>query len=640
MWKVLEETPPQPSRRAKSEAADRLSVIAMRRGLKPDRLGAALRGDLDWIALKCLEKDRQRRYDTVGALALDLRHHLENRPVRARPPDGAYLLGRAIRRNRLAFALGAVSVTALLVGALVSSGFFLRERSARIQSEKLRREAELARDSATKARNSSEEMIAWILRDLRPGFMALGRLDLLESIGITVEGYYKGLPPGDHSAATQLRHCEILFLNANVLFQRNELHKAIKLYEEGLGIVERVVAEEPDNDLAARLHLAFVTTMGDALGGQGHPAECLVMRRRSVELARVLAAGAPSDSMKQRALCISLRKLGQVLMSDGQGDAARATMDECGALSARTCPGHLPFVLQIQGDWQREAGWHQTAIRTYRRAIAGFAKLEDEAPDNIHALRYGVQCHIAMARSLFRIGRKEDACDELTTARRISGRFRRIDPTNGDVMGDLASISHVSGMFHSQEGDDARAEADFREALGIFAGLSRKNPAFVAWHDALVRLSVSADELAAKPGVSRSARVLAADVHLTAGECRSLGRQMEHARAALIKARPFVEELMREAAEDAVCQELDRRLRALASQAGGQAAGDSESGFPNPRTGLLVQDLRHERGAQTVRFGEVRAEKRAAVVQEIVRYAIAGFVDEMVRHVAGFSGDF
>ncbi len=569
LWKVLEETPPQPSRRATSVAADRLSVIAMRRGLKPERLGAALRGDLDWIALKCLEKDRQRRYDTVGALVLDLRHHLEDRPVGARPPDLAYLLGRAIRRNRLAFSLGFISLAALLAGAGVSSAFFLQERSARIHSERLRREAELARDSATKARDSSEEMIAWILRDLRPGLMALGRLDLLEGIGITVEEHYQRLPPRNQSAATRLRHCEILFLNANVLFQRNQLHKAIKLYEEGLGIVERVVAEEPDNDLAARLHLAFVTTLGDALGGQGGAAECLAMRRRSVELARVLAAGEPASSIKQRGLCISLRKLAQVLMSDGQGDAARATMDECVAWSARTCPEHLPFALQIQADWQRQAGWHQTAIRTYRRAIAGFAKLEDEAPDNIHTLRYGVQCHIAMARSLFRLGRKEDARDELATARRISGRFRRIDPTNGDVLGDLGSISHVSGMFHAQEGNDARAETDFREALEIFAGLSRTNPAFVAWHDALVRLSVSAEELAAKPGASRSARVLAADVHLTAGECRSLGRQMEHVRAAVAKAKPFVEELMREAAADAVCHELDRRLRALAYKAGG-----------------------------------------------------------------------
>ena len=73
-----------------------------------------LRGDLDWIVMRCLEKDRARRYDTASALAADIGRHLTHEPVQARPPSAAYRLGKTIRRNRLFFL-----ATTAIVGALV-----------------------------------------------------------------------------------------------------------------------------------------------------------------------------------------------------------------------------------------------------------------------------------------------------------------------------------------------------------------------------------------------------------------------------------------------------------------------------------------------------------------------------------------
>jgi len=62
-----------------------------------------LRGDLDWIAMKCLEKDRTRRYETANGLAADLKRHLNNEPVVARPPSAGYRFQKAFRRNKLVF---------------------------------------------------------------------------------------------------------------------------------------------------------------------------------------------------------------------------------------------------------------------------------------------------------------------------------------------------------------------------------------------------------------------------------------------------------------------------------------------------------------------------------------------------------
>jgi len=91
----------------------------------------ALRGDLDWIVLKCLEKDRNRRYETANGLAADLRRFLEDEPVAARPPRAAYRFRKLVRRHRTASVAAALIALAVLLGGIVSGWALLRERTAR-----------------------------------------------------------------------------------------------------------------------------------------------------------------------------------------------------------------------------------------------------------------------------------------------------------------------------------------------------------------------------------------------------------------------------------------------------------------------------------------------------------------------------
>ena len=90
-----------------------------------------LRGDLDWIVLKCLEKDRTRRYATANALAMDIERYLHEETVLARPPSQLYRLQKLVRRNRMVFLFGAAAVAALLLGTIFSTLMFFRERDAR-----------------------------------------------------------------------------------------------------------------------------------------------------------------------------------------------------------------------------------------------------------------------------------------------------------------------------------------------------------------------------------------------------------------------------------------------------------------------------------------------------------------------------
>lgn len=91
-----------------------MSQVSAKRKVAPTRLPALIRGDLDWIVMKCLEKERQRRYETATSLATDVKRHLNDEPVLARPPSVAYRIGKMARRNRAAF----LTTTALLLGLL------------------------------------------------------------------------------------------------------------------------------------------------------------------------------------------------------------------------------------------------------------------------------------------------------------------------------------------------------------------------------------------------------------------------------------------------------------------------------------------------------------------------------------------
>ncbi|HEY0946180.1 MAG TPA: serine/threonine-protein kinase [Opitutaceae bacterium] len=128
---LREKEPPRPSVRFHELELAAQRTTAAARGTEASRLPLLLRGDLDWIVMKTLEKDRRRRYETANGLALDVRRHLDNEPVIARPASWAYRLKKWTRRNRVVFIAGSSVAAALLAGTTVSTWLFLKERDAR-----------------------------------------------------------------------------------------------------------------------------------------------------------------------------------------------------------------------------------------------------------------------------------------------------------------------------------------------------------------------------------------------------------------------------------------------------------------------------------------------------------------------------
>jgi WD40 repeat protein len=98
--------------------------------MEAPRLCALVRGDLDWIVMKCLEKDRARRYGTAIDLATDLKRHLDNEPVVARPPSRLYEFQKTVRRHKVVFAAATAVIAALAVAAVVSTWEAIRAKRA------------------------------------------------------------------------------------------------------------------------------------------------------------------------------------------------------------------------------------------------------------------------------------------------------------------------------------------------------------------------------------------------------------------------------------------------------------------------------------------------------------------------------
>jgi len=145
---IREKEPMRPSTRFATLKGEELTVTAKRRSADTSKLMRQIQGDLDWIVMKCLEKDRTRRYDSASGLAADLKRHLNNQPVVARPPSAVYRLQKAWRRNKLVYGSAAAITIALLLALILSGASYLRERKARMSEQAQRLEAEQQRRAA------------------------------------------------------------------------------------------------------------------------------------------------------------------------------------------------------------------------------------------------------------------------------------------------------------------------------------------------------------------------------------------------------------------------------------------------------------------------------------------------------------
>ena len=122
---IQEDEPSKPSTRLSSDAS--LPSLAALRQIEPKRLTALLRGELDWVVMKCLEKSRDRRYETANGLARDIQHYLADEPVEARPPSVGYRLSKFLHRHKGPVLAASLVLSTLIAGIIGTSWGMMRE---------------------------------------------------------------------------------------------------------------------------------------------------------------------------------------------------------------------------------------------------------------------------------------------------------------------------------------------------------------------------------------------------------------------------------------------------------------------------------------------------------------------------------
>jgi serine/threonine protein kinase len=147
---IREEEPPKPSTRLST--IEELPAIAARRNTEASRLGRLIKGDLDWIVMKALEKDRARRYETANSLADDIEHYLKDEPVQACPPSAAYRLRKFVRRNQGPVLSVLFVFVALIIGIVGTTFGLIRADAAYREEARQRQIAQDERDDKEIAR--------------------------------------------------------------------------------------------------------------------------------------------------------------------------------------------------------------------------------------------------------------------------------------------------------------------------------------------------------------------------------------------------------------------------------------------------------------------------------------------------------
>ncbi len=238
---ALRETEPaMPSNRFDTRD-DTMDTLAESRGGTPAMLRRELRGDLDWIVLKAIAKDRTRRYDGVSLLAADLQRHLAHEPVLARPPSTLYRISRFVRRNQLSVMAGAAVVLAMIVGTGAATIGLLRANAAERAATAA---VEVAEAEALRA-NEVSDFLVGLFEDVDP--------DNSRGMEVTAR---EVLDRGVQRIRTELEDQPVM--RARLLDTMGEVHKHLALYPRAESLMLEAVqarrsAGTPAVDLAGAL---------------------------------------------------------------------------------------------------------------------------------------------------------------------------------------------------------------------------------------------------------------------------------------------------------------------------------------------------------------------------------------------------
>jgi serine/threonine protein kinase/tetratricopeptide (TPR) repeat protein len=483
--RIREEEPARPSTTAE------LPGIAANRGLEPKRLSGLVRGELDWIVMKCLEKDPSRRYETASGLARDVQRYLADEPVQACPPSTWYRLRKTVRRHKGPFLAAALVLAALLVGVVGTTVGWLRARAAEqlagerlaqvqranVQTTQALGESEKARKEADDARRRTREALYTLtdeaLKPLLAKQVELGAREkaFLRKAQKLFEEFARS--QGDTEQARRDR-ADGAFRVARVRRPLGELKEAEKALRDALAVRRQLAADFPPvpeyrDDLAATYF-----DLGLVLLPMGRIPDAEAAYREALALRRKLAADFPAVANYRHGLAATHGNLGALLAEAGRPGEAEAAYREALAQqqqllaeSPKDPESHLALAMTHGnlGDLLYATGRPQAAEPFLRQAVAHMEKLCTAFPSVPEYAHAGARNYNSLGRLLWTMGRSKEAETAYRKALGVQRKLAARYPTVPAYRRELAiTLTNLGPLFASTARSDD-AEAAYREAL-------------------------------------------------------------------------------------------------------------------------------------------------------------------------------
>ena len=359
---IREDDPPKPSQRAQRPTPDGRDQAARRR-LSPPRLASALRGELDWIVGRAMEKDRTRRYPTAYALGADVRRHLRGEAVEAGPPSRVYRISRFGRRHRVGV-LAATTVLLALVGGLTLALIgFARASEQRDAEREALEDAEYVTAFLTRVIGSVDPgergrnvRVADLLDDAAVDLEQATdvRPEIRAKIHMTISNAYWGLGSWDqaeHHARRVLALREEAFGRENpqtaqsmanlagLLLDQRRVDEALALSTEAVAVLERTIGPQDSTTVGAMGNHALM------LVDTGRLDEAIRIQRRVVDLEQIIHGDGHGRTVgAMHNLASTLRALGHV-------DEAEAMLADAIARAEASLGGLAPETLLLRGTY-------------------------------------------------------------------------------------------------------------------------------------------------------------------------------------------------------------------------------------------------------------------------------------------------
>jgi serine/threonine protein kinase len=350
---IREEEPPKPSTRVSTLAA--ASTAAEHRKSEPRRLSALLRGDLDWIVMKSLEKDRTRRYETAKDLAEDVLNYLTDQPVEARAPSIYYRLRKLVRRYRAAAAIVALIAGMLVVTTVLCGAMAIREsrlkRLAELEAQRARDALQVAEDSfqvlgaslggvgldssqgigdilqrlekqLAPTESSNDRVRAKVGLVVAKTYLRIGKTDAAEASLVRATAAGKSEDDLDRSGPF-VKQLALAWVDVAGSWKDHGKHDAAeRCYRKALQAWEEVRTKD---DISAGERPRIALLMAATLESRGEIAKAEETYRQAIDALEQRAVQSPADSENRSRLASAYRSLAVMLNGQGRSEDANRT---------------------------------------------------------------------------------------------------------------------------------------------------------------------------------------------------------------------------------------------------------------------------------------------------------------------------